>query len=325
MERTKLVRISSITKKLVVALLGAFLLLFLLFHMCANLCVLREDDGAWYSAFCHFMGSNIFVKVAEVVLLAVLLLHIVISLLLQVGNHKARPVGYHERSRTRTAKGSKLAMWTGILLLAFLIMHFFQFYFVKIGLVEGSYMTKVESVYTEPVVSLQQAHRQLSVSAEEFVSRYEQELPSMAGQYSEVDYQRMQENIAELRRVVPVVSLLDSAMNEKTMITKDGKWLRHLTVQDKAMLKAAIDDIDVEPDFYFQARNLFKNPIMVCLYILAFVVLWLHMRHAFESAFQTLGLNNYKYSRAIEVIGIIYAWLICLGFAAVPIYVLLFV
>ena len=39
-------RIHSITKKICVALLGGFLLIFLLFHACANLCILRHDDGA---------------------------------------------------------------------------------------------------------------------------------------------------------------------------------------------------------------------------------------------------------------------------------------
>ena len=37
-------KIHSITKKLLVALVGAFLLLFLLFHMTANLFILRHDD-----------------------------------------------------------------------------------------------------------------------------------------------------------------------------------------------------------------------------------------------------------------------------------------
>jgi succinate dehydrogenase / fumarate reductase cytochrome b subunit len=80
---------------------------------------------------------------------------------------------------------------------------------------------------------------------------------------------------------------------------------------------------DPEPDFYYMVRELFHNPLMVLLYLITFVVLFMHMRHAFPSAFQTLGLNNYKYSRAIEICGIVYAWLICLMFVAVPILVYL--
>ena len=47
------------------------------------------------------------------------------------------------------------------------------------------------------------------------------------------------------------------------------------------------------------------------------------MRHAFPSAFQTLGLNSTKYNGIIEVLGQIYAWVVCLMFAAVVILVFL--
>ena len=48
-------KIHSISKKILVALLGAFLSVFLLFHASANLCILRNDGGEWYNAFCDFM------------------------------------------------------------------------------------------------------------------------------------------------------------------------------------------------------------------------------------------------------------------------------
>jgi len=53
--------------------------------------------------------------------------------------------------------------------------------------------------------------------------------------------------------------------------------------------------------------------------LLFFVVVWFHMRHGFAAMFQTLGLYNYKYGKAIEIIGIIYATVICLMFATVVI------
>ena len=83
-------QIHSITKKICVALIGAFLLIFLLFHSCANLCILRNDGGAWYNAFCHFMGTNIFVKIFEVILLALFVFHICLTMWLWFTNHQAR-------------------------------------------------------------------------------------------------------------------------------------------------------------------------------------------------------------------------------------------
>ena len=105
------------------------------------------------------------------------------------------------------------------------------------------------------------------------------------------------------------------------MMSADRQWLRHLTHDDKVMLEKAMEELDVEPDFYYMAREKFKNPWIVFCYLFFFAVVWMHMRHAFPSAFQTLGLNNYKYSGVIEILGQIYAWVVCLMFAAVVILV----
>ncbi len=139
-------KIHSITKKLFVALVGSFLLLFLLFHMTANLFILRHDDGQWYSDFCHFMGTNWVVKIFEIVLLGVIALHILLTVWLAITNRLARPVRYHQASRSKTHPGSKLMMWTGVLIFACICIHFYDFYFVKVGVVKGEYMVKVENL-----------------------------------------------------------------------------------------------------------------------------------------------------------------------------------
>ena len=98
MDTNKVIKISSITKKLLVALFGAFLLVFLLFHMCANLFILAKDGGDAYGAFCHFMGTNIIIKVFELVLFGTFLLHICLSCWLWWQNRKNRPVRYHQKA-----------------------------------------------------------------------------------------------------------------------------------------------------------------------------------------------------------------------------------
>ena len=131
-------KIHSISKKILVALLGAFLSIFLLFHACANLCILRNDGGAWYNAFCDFMGTNYVVKAFEIILFGALLLHIVLTLWLAITNRKARPQGYHKPQHSKTHTGSKLQVWTGILIIACLLLHFTDFFFVKLGIVDGN-------------------------------------------------------------------------------------------------------------------------------------------------------------------------------------------
>lgn len=208
-----LVRIHSLSKKLLVALLGAFLSLFLLFHALANLCILRHDGGAWYNDFCQFMGTNYVIKVFEVILLIVFLLHIVMSLWLAVTNKRARPQGYRKPQRSKTHVGSKLQVWTGILIIACLLLHFMDFYFVKLGLVDGNL------------------------------------------------------------------------------------------------------------NFYEQAHEKFQVPHIAVSYLVFFVIVWFHMRHGFAAMFQTLGLYNHKFGKAIEVIGVVYATVICLMFTSVVVLV----
>ena len=89
-----LVKFASITKKMTIAAVGAFLLVFLPMHMGLNLCILREDGGEWYRNVCHFMGTNWIVKIMEVVLMLSVLVHVVVAILLTVENKKARPIGY---------------------------------------------------------------------------------------------------------------------------------------------------------------------------------------------------------------------------------------
>ena len=313
-------KIQSITKKICVALLGAFLLIFLLFHACANLCILRHDGGTWYSDFCHFMGTNYIVKVFEIVLLGCILLHICLTVWLWFTNKMARPVGYHQPSRTKTHPGSKLMIWTGILIFVCLILHFTDFYFVKLGWVEGQYMVKVSELQSDEVNALRQASMQYQMTPEEFISTNEQQMSMYADQLPEDQKKLIEDELNKLRAAVPAAEALAKAEIENTF-SEDHKWVKHISKEEKAALVEA--GYEVEPDFYLLTREKFRNPVIMLLYLVFFVIVWFHMRHAFASAFQTLGLNNYKYSNAIEICAIIYAWFVCLAFAAVDILVFL--
>lgn len=55
-------------------------------------------------------------------------------------------------------------------------------------------------------------------------------------------------------------------------------------------------------------------------YLVALILLSYHLRHGFQSAFQTLGLKNKKYSNLLDWIAAIFWLLIPLGFASMPIY-----
>lgn len=315
MDQNNLLKLSSISKKICVALLGGFLLIFLLVHASANLCILRHDEGTWYTDFCHFFGTNYVVKVFEVVLMAALAFHIILTIMLQIQNWKARgSVRYHHASKTKTHTGSKLMIWTGILIFAFLVMHLMQFWCVKLGMVEGKYMIKTEE-FEKAIASssndekVQQAYMYLMTSG--FTSEEDVN--------SKVEELKKAENISEAEKNFVYMVTIDEVY--KKAAESNAKYIHDISADEKCAIDAFMPEAELEPDFYVMTREKFKIWWMDLIYLITFVVLWIHMRHAFQSAFQTLGLNNLKYGKAIDFVAVAYACLICLMFAAVPVLV----
>jgi succinate dehydrogenase / fumarate reductase cytochrome b subunit len=128
---------SSITKKFVMALAGLFLLTFLPVHLIINLMLLKREPGPFNSA-AHFMATFPLIKIMEVVLFAVILIHVSWGIFLQIQNWLSRPIGYVGGSKSDTSFFSRFMIWTGATILTFLILHFFNFYFMKLGLVKGN-------------------------------------------------------------------------------------------------------------------------------------------------------------------------------------------
>ena len=114
---------------------GSFLLVFLLVHLSINLCLLRNDDGEWFSAAAGFMSTNYIVKIFEIVLFGGFILHILYGVILTLKNWASRPVGYYKCSKTKTSFFSRYMIWTGLIIFIFLSIHFMNFYFVKLGIV----------------------------------------------------------------------------------------------------------------------------------------------------------------------------------------------
>jgi len=66
----------------------------------------------------------------------------------------------------------------------------------------------------------------------------------------------------------------------------------------------------------------FQNPLNVLLYLIALVVVGLHLYHGTWSMFQTLGFNNQKYDNSLRNLALALGVLIPLGFALTPLAVL---
>jgi succinate dehydrogenase / fumarate reductase, cytochrome b subunit len=208
---------SSITKKVLMALAGLFLVTFLCVHLGINLMLLKDDGGRMFTEAATFMGTNSLIKVFEIVLFGGFILHILFGVLVSFQNRAARPTAYVCSNSSETSFFSKYMFHTGIIVALFLFLHFIDFYFIKIGLVEPP-----------PGIAIH--------------------------------------------------------------------------------------------DFYHRTLLLFSSPWYSLIYIVCFLSLGLHLNHAIQSAFQTLGWNHSKYMDAVKFIGSAYSLLIAVGFSVIPVY-----
>ncbi|MBN2522601.1 MAG: succinate dehydrogenase cytochrome b subunit [Bacteroidales bacterium] len=118
---------SSIGKKLIMSLAGLFLIVFLIVHLGINLLVLLESPEAFNRA-AHFMGTNVIVKIMEIVLFGGLLLHMLYACIVTIQNWIARPRGYKKANYSQTSVFSKYMFHTAVVLTIFLVLHLLDFY-----------------------------------------------------------------------------------------------------------------------------------------------------------------------------------------------------
>jgi len=67
----------------------------------------------------------------------------------------------------------------------------------------------------------------------------------------------------------------------------------------------------------------FKNIAIAGAYLAAMIIVALHLTHGIQSFVQTIGLNNDKTILVVEKAGTVVAFLLLLGYAAIPIAIIL--
>lgn len=80
--------LSSITKKLIMAITGGALVFFLLFHGAMNVVSIFSEDG--YRWICEFLGANWYALVGTIGLAALMVLHLIYAFILSYQNFRAR-------------------------------------------------------------------------------------------------------------------------------------------------------------------------------------------------------------------------------------------
>lgn len=120
---------SSIGKKLIMSITGAFLIMFLAFHMVMNCALLFSDEA--YDAIVKFLGANWYALVGTAVLAAGVGIHFIYAFILTAMNLKAR--GNIRYAEAKTEPGvewaSKNMLVLGIIVVCGLLLHMFNFWY----------------------------------------------------------------------------------------------------------------------------------------------------------------------------------------------------
>ena len=212
---------STIGRKLIMALTGLFLILFLVVHLSGNFQLLKDDGGKAFNVYAEFMTTFPLIKVISIGNFFFILLHIYTSIVLTQRNRAARPVQY-----AYTAGQATNSNWTsrnmgilGTIILVFLVVHLKNFW-------------------------------------------YETHFGSLP------------------------------------MQNYDGKEVK---------------------DLYAVVKEAYTQVWYVAFYVISMAFVGFHLFHGFQSAFQTLGLNHKKYTPLIKTVGYVFAIIVPIGFALIPI------
>ena len=124
---------SSIGRKVAMALSAFFLMLFLLQHFAINSLSVFSPD--LFNEVSHFMGTNWLIQfVIQPVLIFGVVFHFVMGFVLELKNKKANGISYAKNNGAANSSWmSRNMIWSGVAILAFMVLHFIDFWFPEIN------------------------------------------------------------------------------------------------------------------------------------------------------------------------------------------------
>ncbi|MFY8180587.1 MAG: succinate dehydrogenase cytochrome b subunit [Flavobacterium sp.] len=272
---------SSIAKKYWMALTGLFLCLFLAGHLAGNL-QLIFGDALQFNKYALFMTSNPAVKLLSYVTYISILFHAVDGFMLTYQNVKARPVGYAKSNPGANSSFSSRNMAIlGTLILVFIVTHMVNFW-------AKMHFDKDMPLQTITVEAMGQK-QELYLTTNEGYMPVQQVAKSLE-EATKTGVQTYIENRTEFYNT-----------QAKVKVGEGYKDLHKITVA-----------------FFKDAKY---GLIATILYVIAMAVLAFHLLHGFQSAFQSLGLNNPNWTPKIKFFGTAFAIVVPLLFAIIPVYI----
>lgn len=120
---------STLGRKLLMALTGLFLVLFLVVHLIGNLQLLKNDNGEAFNVYAKFMTSNPLIVTISFVNYACILIHIIWALLLTIRNRSARGSQGYAVVKNSSPWTSRNMGILGTFILIFLVIHLKGFWY----------------------------------------------------------------------------------------------------------------------------------------------------------------------------------------------------
>jgi succinate dehydrogenase cytochrome b subunit len=121
---------SSVGKKMIVAVTGIILILFVIGHLLGNLQIFIGPD--WindYSQHLHDLGPLLWL--IRIFLLTTVIIHIYVTIQLAIENRRARPEPYKDKRYIKATFASRHMVMSGLIVLAFIGYHLAHFTFRK--------------------------------------------------------------------------------------------------------------------------------------------------------------------------------------------------
>lgn len=122
MELTK----SAVGRKILMAITGQLLIVFVIVHLLGNSSIFVGPNGInAYAEHLHSLGPLVWGFRA--IMGALLVIHAIFGIQLSLENKAAKPVSYAVKNRLRANFSSETMMYTGLLILVFLVYHISHF------------------------------------------------------------------------------------------------------------------------------------------------------------------------------------------------------
>ncbi len=278
---------STLLSKVVMAVTGVILVLFLIGHCVGNMQIYIGQET--FNAYAHFLQSlGELLWVIRLVLFLCLVFHIITSIRLKWLNYQAKGQKYEVKRYVRAKLTGRTMIWTGILAAAFLTYHLLHF---TVGAIDSENFSKNNPEYYKSDI----------VVVEDKVIDRE---GNVIGEKCKGLKEECKNRILQGETTAEVC---------ENLICFDGEVYE---VDDDIVLYH-------RPDAWSMVIKSFRQPVYAISYILLVILVGFHLSHAIQSAFQTLGLNHPKYNGFFRATGPVLSTILVLCYISIPITIVL--